>query len=331
MKMTVSHLRPFVTVAQRGSITKASRALNRAQSAVTRSILELEHEIGEPLFERSNQGVLLTAFGRTLLRRTHRALQEMDTARDELVAAAAKVSMHAPIFSLSIGVRRLLALTALADQRHMGSVASTLGISQSAVSQSIRQIESSLGLQLFERSIRGVRPNNLGSILSFYVKRALSELRIAEDEIVSLGSGPSGQIIVGALLGRTTLLPEAALQIIAQHPNLSVSIIEGSFEMLVSSLRAGDVDFVLGTPRSAATSTDITCEIVAHDTMVAIVRSGHPFLQRKGVTLAELASAQWVLTHRNTSTRALLEDVFSRHGLGPPRVAVETANSSIIR
>jgi len=71
------HLRAFITVARAGSVIRSSKIVHRAQSAVTRSIKELERELGVVLFERRPQGMLMTEFGRTLLQRVDRALAEM--------------------------------------------------------------------------------------------------------------------------------------------------------------------------------------------------------------------------------------------------------------
>ena len=86
MTSTVSlrHLRAFITVAELGSVTRAADALYRAQSAITRSVHELETVIGESLFERKSSGMLLTVFGNTLLFRARRAAQEFELARDEI-------------------------------------------------------------------------------------------------------------------------------------------------------------------------------------------------------------------------------------------------------
>lgn len=71
------HLRCFAEVARQKSITRAAEALNTVQPAVSRTIRELEQEIGQPLFERTNQGVALTRSGEMLFRHVEGGLLQI--------------------------------------------------------------------------------------------------------------------------------------------------------------------------------------------------------------------------------------------------------------
>ena len=82
--MKFHHLRDFLAVAQKGSLRAASRDLGIAQPAVTRSIQELEKEVGTPLFERHARGVVLTVIGAAFLRRAKAISNELFRARDEI-------------------------------------------------------------------------------------------------------------------------------------------------------------------------------------------------------------------------------------------------------
>lgn len=77
-------LTALVTVAEVGSVTKAARLLHVVQPAVTRQIRTLEEEIGVPLFDRTRQGMVLTAAGGVLVERARRALHELERARMEI-------------------------------------------------------------------------------------------------------------------------------------------------------------------------------------------------------------------------------------------------------
>ncbi|WP_377824200.1 LysR family transcriptional regulator [Branchiibius cervicis] len=82
--MDLKQLTALVTVSEVGSVTKAAQLLHIVQPAVTRQIRSLEEEFGVTLFERSRQGMTLTAEGEALVTRARRALQELDRARAEL-------------------------------------------------------------------------------------------------------------------------------------------------------------------------------------------------------------------------------------------------------
>ena len=82
--MKLSQLNHFIAAAERGSLRAAARELQIAQPAMSRTIREIEHELGAPLFERHQKGVALTAVGTVFLRRALAMRAEMRRAQDEI-------------------------------------------------------------------------------------------------------------------------------------------------------------------------------------------------------------------------------------------------------
>jgi LysR family transcriptional regulator of abg operon len=67
--MKLSHIRDLIAIADCGSLRAAAQKLGLAQPALTRSIHEIERELGVDLFERQTRGMRLTPFGEVFLRR----------------------------------------------------------------------------------------------------------------------------------------------------------------------------------------------------------------------------------------------------------------------
>ncbi|MEJ8848623.1 LysR family transcriptional regulator [Variovorax rhizosphaerae] len=82
--MKLHHLRDLLAVADHGSLRAASREIGIAQPAMTRSIQELERELGAPLFERKARGIVPTAIGEAFIRRARSVDNELTRARDEV-------------------------------------------------------------------------------------------------------------------------------------------------------------------------------------------------------------------------------------------------------
>ena len=82
--MKLNQLRDVVAIAERGSLRAAARHLTLAQPALTRSVHELERELGVPLFERRARGMILTPMGEAFVRRASAVLSEVRRARDEV-------------------------------------------------------------------------------------------------------------------------------------------------------------------------------------------------------------------------------------------------------
>jgi LysR family transcriptional regulator of abg operon len=82
--MKLHHLRDLVAIAQQGSIRGAARHLGTVQPTLTRSLSELERELGTPLFERHSKGMILTALGKSFLTRATAILNDVRKAADEV-------------------------------------------------------------------------------------------------------------------------------------------------------------------------------------------------------------------------------------------------------
>jgi DNA-binding transcriptional LysR family regulator len=102
--VTLRQFRYFVAVAESGSVAAASRLLNIAQSAVTKSMQELEDELGRRLFERSPRGMLLTPEGHRFLASAHKVLATVAEATRERGDAGSGLAG-----TLAVGVTSLVA------------------------------------------------------------------------------------------------------------------------------------------------------------------------------------------------------------------------------
>ena len=324
---SLMHVRAFVRVADHGSVSKASVALYRAQSVVTRSISELEARLDVALFERHANGMRLTDYGERLLPRARRVLAELESV-PRLLSSGDKRAIE-PLYLFQ--ARRLQVFVKLCETHHMQTVASLLGLSQPAISSTIKVMENGCGQTLFERTPRGLQPTRASHEILFPIRRALNELRHIETDITALRGALQGVVHVGALpLGRTRILPEAIVRMVAEYPEIQVITNESPFDLLATELRAGDVDFIFGALRSEAYASDLTGEALLTEDMVVLARRNYP-LYSKTALHDELSSAQWVLPRAGSPARKMLDECFTRFGIAPPRPVVESADMAIIR
>ncbi|QCP50021.1 LysR family transcriptional regulator [Trinickia violacea] len=332
--LNLACLRAVSLVAQTGSVSRAATALFRAQSAVTRAVQEIETALAEPLFDRKPSGMLPTPVGKAVLKRSERVLGELEElarwceARESRRRSATEGSVPAYL----LNARRLELFSALARHRHMPSAARALGITQPAVSSAIRILESGAGLTLFERNPRGLLLTSDGETFLLHVRRALNELRHVSDDVAALRGSIQGRVTVGALpLGRTLILPEAIAKVIAQYPGVRVVTDESAYETLVAGLRAGDVDFILGALRPNDAVSGLENEKLMSEDLVVLARRDHPLAGENGLTIKDLADAQWILPRNQSPARGLFETLFKRARIKPPLPAVETADLAVIR
>ncbi|HEY4073146.1 MAG TPA: LysR family transcriptional regulator [Herbaspirillum sp.] len=332
--INLRHLRAFIAVAETGGVSQAAKSIYRAQSAISRSIQELETALGVELFERKASGMLPTAFGQALLYRAHRAANEFKLARDGMASRIRKAggTLNAPVFDLLVNRDRLQIFVALAKSNHMQTVANLLGITQPAVSAAITELEASLGIPLFLRTAKGLMLNETGEILVLRTKRALAELRHVEADIAALHGKTQGHVTVGAHpLSRTVILPRAIGRVLASHPHVRISTVEAGTEGLAAGLRAGDLDFVLGTLRPSHVAPDMIDLPLMTDKMSVFVRTGHPLTRLPKVTLDDLMRAEWILPAQLTPTRKLFDLAFTNMSGSLPNSPIETGDLGILR
>jgi LysR family transcriptional regulator of gallate degradation len=332
--INLRHLRAFSAVASAGSIAAAAEALFRVASAVTRSILDLEAALGRPLFDRRSRGVALNAYGELVLARALRIEREFEEARTQL-AARGGIDSTADVHSLFTSIlngRRLAVIASLAEKRNMPAVAREFGITQPAISSALKDLESGLGVTLFNRNARGLTATPAGEIVAFYFKRVLSELRHIGPDIAASEGTLQGSVNVGALpLGRTQILPLAIASLLARHPGLHVTTVESPYDALAASLRSGDIDFILGALRSASEAKDLQQEPLFEDRISVIARAGHPLARAKRIDFRMLREASWTLSRHGSPSRELLERFFSDARQAPPLPAVETGDLAVLR
>lgn len=329
-KISLHHLHVFAGVAAAGGVRRSSETLHRASSAIARSVAALEAALGVALFERKGQGMLPTRAGEAVLARALQIEAALREVRDD---AARLRRQGGPVPSVEAlhNERRLEAATLLAEAHHMPSVARSIGVSQSAVSQAIARLEDVLGQPIFTRTAHGMVPTDAGSRWIVRFERALADLRHIPADIAALQGVLEGAVTVGALpLGRTQLLPEAIAAIHTRHPGLHFRSLESPYEELTAGLLSGRIDFILGALRPAQ-SADLVTEVLFEDSFALIASASHPLAGRASLTLSDLEAYPWVLSRAGSPLRRGLDGFFAAHDRPPPQPLVETGDLALLR
>ena len=333
--LPLKHIKPFLSVARHVSLARASEEMHRAASALSRSVQELEAALRTELFERSRKRWVLAAPGRILQERAGEALDLLEQAQHELCLLypdqVARIR-KAPFFSLSVHERRLDLLLAFDERKPIRVVAAAIGISQPAASMGLHELESCVGVPLFDRNQAGVALAPAGALLVSHVKRAQAQLRLACAEIDAQQGLLTGQVVVGALpFCRSYILPRAAADLLATHEWLSVRTVEAPLPHLLDGLRLGEIDFLVGAIPALVLEGDLVQEQLLQQEMRIVLRAGHPLARGEAPDWERLLQQSWVLPPRASPTRDAFEAMLAHRGLAGPRVAVESSDLSVIR
>ncbi|MFZ9623791.1 MAG: LysR family transcriptional regulator [Burkholderiaceae bacterium] len=222
----------------------------------------------------------------------------------------------------------------LAAVRHgnLTEAAAELGVSQPALSKSIKALERAVGVRLLDRGRFGVAPTPAGEALLQHGQVVEAELRSAVSTIDALKGARGGHVLLGC--GPTEanrLLPQALLRLGETHPGLRVTALYGLNESLMPWVKLGEVDFALSSVPARAVDPALTHESLFTETGVVVARAGHPLARARAIEPAQLAAERWILPRRRELERLAFDDFFTRHGIDPPEAQVETTSTVLMK
>ena len=201
----------------------------------------------------------------------------------------------------------------VAETGNISAAAKNLYISQSAVSQSIKQLETALQARLFARSPRGVTLTGEGQMLYQYVRNALGLLATGEDKLSQAQQLLLGTLTIGASDTVTgQFLTPYLDEFHHQHPGIRLKIVSGRSAKVVSMLRSGAVDIAFASSPKDSTLETWPC-FATHSVFVAGKNYHCDF--DKIYTRQEMAEFPLILLERKASSRVFLEQEFLKAGV----------------
>ena len=200
-------------------------------------------------------------------------------------------------------------------------------MSQPAASKLLKDLEDMLGVSLFERQPRGMRPNWYGETMIRHARIALSSLREAGQEIDALKAGLSGHVSLGAITGPAlSLIPQAIMIVARENPKLRVELHVESSNVLIEQLAQGKIDIMIGRLFERQEKSGLRYERLAEEPVSAVVRPGHPLLNVAGLSLGAVEHKPWIVPPAGSVLRHRFDLMFSEAGFAPPTQLIETAS-----
>lgn len=235
--------------------------------------------------------------------------------------------------SAPLDTRRLQLLAQVVKDKSFSKAAETLGISQPALSKSIRGLEKMLDVQLLERGRFGARPTEFALSLVRHADAIEAELNLAQAEILALRSAKSGTLHIGCgPTEATRLLPLALTNLRKRSPDMQLRVSYGLNETLMPMVKSGEVDCALSSIPAVSSDNDLKQLPLHRDLGVVVSRANHPLArQRKPVTVAQLSKLDWVLARQSELERRAFDEVFVDAGCVPPQPIIETTSTTLMK
>ena len=319
-----------------GAAAEAAQRLHVSTSTVTRTIQLMEHTLRLALFERGARGMVCTAPGLEVVRCCESVRAELAISASEGPPAdPPSLPTRRRIESLFrvLTVPMLRCFVVCAERPSETQAARDLGLSQPAVSQRLRSLQSAYGRALVQRTPRGLRLTRDGERVLPPIKRVLDLLRVLQEQLSVYRGEVSGRLHLGVLpMASTSLAPQALAGLLRRMPKVTVTVSDGTYEAMARQLKTGDLDMLLGPLRGEQVAPELEERELFRESMVAVVRSGHALASRRGVrSLRQLHAQAWIAPMVNTPAHAAFERAFRAAQLSLPPISFHAHSPSVVR
>lgn len=174
-------------------------------------------------------------------------------------------------------MHQLRVVEAIAAHKSLLKAAQALGVSQPALTKSLREIEALMGVRLFDRHARGAEANRFGALAAESARRILAEANRLEAELDRAAEQLAGSVAVGALpTAAAGLLPAVVARLQSSHPLMRIQIVENRSEELLAALGRGEIDLVVGRLYDPAVPDDFVRTVLYAEPIALLARADHP-------------------------------------------------------
>lgn len=225
-------------------------------------------------------------------------------------------------------LRQLRYFVKVAETLNFSEASKALNITQSTLSQQIKQLEDEIGTQLFTRSSHRVLLTEAGTELLPCANKTLRDAQLCLSRINDLNELLSGTLNIGVTYSFGPMLTEALFSFMKMYPKIKLNVVYKPMADLLELLRNREVDAVLAFRPTKAVE-GIESHMLFQNYLSAIVGDGHPLASKKRVTLAELENYDLALPSPGLQARNVLEKILSKRPYNF-RVRIELNEANIL-
>lgn len=214
---------------------------------------------------------------------------------------------------MNVTLRQLRAFASVHRLRSITRAARELGITQSATSLLIKELEAQLGVTLFDRTTRAVQPTVAAGEAIRAAERLLSDAHGLSRRMRDIAEARAGRVAFLASAGTASaLMPRVLARFRAAHPDIEIDMRDVAADDLVSRLVATDAEFAIGSVEGEI--AEIKIEPLVSGRLSAIGRRTAEFAALSSLTWDELARQPTIAMRRETLIRTQIDQVLGRQG-----------------
>lgn len=215
---------------------------------------------------------------------------------------------------MNYSLKQLRVFVAVARHGSFSRAGEAIGLTQSAVSHSVKELEAEVGVRLLDRTTREVVLTDAGLRLANRVERLLDELQAALLDARSFGVQRSGTVRVATSQTISAhLMPQCIAAGEREYPEIRIMLRDQAQQQVLHSVRNAEVDF--GIVVDPVQAVDLECEAVLHEPFLLLCRDDHPFAVQPEVRWSALNGCRLVLQDYASGSRPLIDSALRQQGV----------------
>jgi len=220
---------------------------------------------------------------------------------------------------MNVTLRQLQVFVAVAEALHFTRAADSLQLSQSSVSTQIKELESILGLRLFDRHTRMLRLTQPGSEILPLARKAVADIESmigSSAQLKTLGRGRVSMAV--ASVQAALVMPRLIREFCIANPGVKVVLHDVAQDEVLEMVRAGEVDFGLGT--ASGSRHDLGSRTLWSEAFVAVLPADHPMARKRELTWRDLKDVPIIGPRPDNPVREQLDFSLAREGIALTRL-----------
>ncbi|WP_133649149.1 LysR family transcriptional regulator [Paraburkholderia flava] len=215
---------------------------------------------------------------------------------------------------MNVTLRQLRVFIEVSRLQSFSRAGDEIGLTQSAVSRCVRELEAEIGLKLIDRTTRDVQLTDVGANLVASVSRLLGDLDDTLREIREIGEQRRGRVVVAASPTiACRLMPQVVAGCGQQFPFITLGLRDDVQSDVIRKVKSGEVDFgVVVGPFSA---DDLHGEPLMTDTFCIVCREDHRLATQPQVSWSDLEGERLVMLDHASGSRPIIDAALDAHGV----------------
>ncbi|AFD06200.1 transcriptional regulator [Solitalea canadensis DSM 3403] len=213
-------------------------------------------------------------------------------------------------------LRQLEYFVHAAEKLHFTEAAAAAFITQSTLSQQIKNLEEELGMLLFDRIGKQVRLTEAGQVFLSHAKKILLNVKKAKQAITDLNTLVTGELKIGVSYVFTSRILPSLTSFSAKYPGINIHLEYGPSEELDKKLRASELDLILAF-HNKGVDDNLELQPLFRSNIVMVVSKKNKLSELKSVTLKELSQFELILPAAGFSSREFINEVFKKNKIQP--------------